>query len=93
MKNIRHIYRFHFHGKGMNTVVEIKAQTLKDALHKINFYESSLQSLADRSWNVSKVEIHTRRSIPVWKCHNYSRGFLAHEVMSKRDFERVVNGK
>lgn len=93
MKNIRHIYIFHFHGNGMDTSVEIKASTLKDALYKIDFHQPTLQSLADRSWNVSMIEVHTIRRIPVWKCHNYSRGFLAHEVMSKRDFEQVVNGK
>lgn len=93
MKDIRHIYRFHFHGTGINTVVEIKAQTLKDAYYKILHNEPALQRLADRAWNVSSVEIHTRRSIPVSKCHNHSRGFLPHEVMSEREYNRVLNGK
>lgn len=93
MKDIRHIYRFHFHGKCMNTVVEIKAQTLKDLYYKLLTYEPALEHLSNYAANCSLVRVHKRRSIPVWKCHNHFRGFLPHEVMSEKDYNRVLNGK
>lgn len=92
MKNIRHIYRFHFRGTGINTTVEIKAQTLKDAYYKILNNEPSLQRLADRSWKVMKEELHPRRYFSHWVCRDHFRGFLPHEIMSEKDYNRVLNG-
>lgn len=93
MKNIRYIYQFHFHGKGIDTTVEIKAETLRDLYFKILNFEPALDRLADRSWNCSIVEIHKRSMFPVRKCHNHTRGFLPHDIMSKREIDLVESGK
>lgn len=93
MKNIRYIYQFHFHGKGIDTEVEIKAETLRDLYFKILDFEPALQRLDNMSWNCSTVQIHKRSIFPVRKCHNHTHGFLPHDLMPKREYELFVNGK
>lgn len=92
MKNIRHKYTFHFTGRGINTIVEIKGETLREVYHKLLHMEPALQRLDDRAWNCSITEEHKRRSIPIWYRRSHTRNFLPCNIMSEKDYNRVLYG-
>lgn len=89
MKNIRHVYQFHFNQYGIHTTVEIKGTTLREVYNKLLLMEPALVRLDDRSWNCHIVEIHKRRLFSRVE-RNHTRGFLPHEILSERDYNYLL---